>query len=36
MEDHEIHVGMMEFLGWHRDNDLYCGCTGYGNWLPLM
>jgi len=36
MEDYEIQVGMIRFLGWHRDNDSYCGCMGYGKWLPLM
>jgi len=36
MEDYEIQVGMTQFLGWHRDNDSYCGCMGYCNWLPVM
>jgi hypothetical protein len=34
MEDYEIQVGMMQFLGWHKDS--YCGCMGYGKWLPVM
>lgn len=36
MEDYEIQVGMMQFLGWHRDKDSYCVCMGYGNWLPVI
>ena len=36
MEDYEIQVGMIQFLGWQSNKDSFCGCMSYGRWLSVL